>query len=399
MNQLDKDFLNDCIIKYRKGKFTQSQLCERLCSKYTLSRLENGLHCKDSLYHQLLNRLGYTFDDYIESISVFVIMKDTLTQMIEGNRLKISENIIRLENMLSKYTHHIKVKELQFYIQMMRQHYIEETIITISIQDCITLSHYQNDYYLVFMNTICENLLFYNNLKGFIIFMNTYKRDVHHILLDYYLMRYYQCQDRVVESDELFKQYKNKFIENNDHTHYFQYLTIESLSYISSDVNHSISLLKELYTLSKSIALHPFYTTGMHMGFLYLCILNNKHHEAIDIIEEAYLQCDRFFDLFIPYAIFIYLRNNKPLPNQYIKNPVTLMSIDCIQYYNLIQQGAKHSKLVNQLTKKVIRHCSLYGMRAPFTVLVKGEISRTFQISRCHQSVLRLDTLLNEVCK
>lgn len=398
MNEFEKAFLNVCIYKHRKKKYTQQQLSEGICTKYTLSRLENGLLCKDKIYLQLLDRLGFYYEDHPDSLTVYVLIQDTLLQLETHHNDKVIQNILAIETILEAHPNNIFAVELQYYIHLMHIHYIDKQPITLHFNELITLSHFQNDFYIIFMHTICENLVFHYHIKTFIAFIETYKKEIHHVLLDYHVMKSYQIRSYVVDCDAIFKQYKNKFIENNEHIHYFHYATTNALAYIHCDIHYALQLFEHLYKLAKKLTLHPFYRSHMYLGFVYIYTLTQAYDKALIYIEEAYFTCDTFFNSFIPYASFLYLHSEKPMPAEYfIANPSPISSY-CLQYYTM-RKSQQGKVLIDFLSKHLLSYCSYHTIRSPFPTLIRNEIMCIMENGKCYRSALRLDTLLKETCR
>lgn len=250
MIEKEKQILGLCIKKYRKSHFTQEALTNRICSKYTLSRLENGIYCKPIIYHQLLERLGFYYINTMDITYTSLLFKE-MNFAIETNNFDVICKLInKIDEILNKYDKHIFFEEIKQYVSYLKTHYFQKEKIEIIYEDLCLLPHLDKNTRICIMHVFCENIIFYNDsskLSKFIANFSLEKEQ--HILTDFFLMAESQYNADIIKADIILKNYKYLFVEENNYYQSIRFNLVFSLGFIQKNKDTAIQIIEKIKRL------------------------------------------------------------------------------------------------------------------------------------------------------
>ena len=397
MTDNEKRLLGNCIRKYRRSKFTQEELTKGICSKYTLSRLENGIHCKSKIYHELLYKLGYVYHDNFDIVNIQLLFKDIISSILINDITTVFNKIDCVETILNKYKSHIYFTEIKIFLSFLKVHYSNQKI-DFSLKDVEVLAYFDKSIRICTIHVLCENMMYFNdyiNLKPFLRKFDL--RLENHILTDFFLMCDYQYEAQLIKTHAIFKNHSHIFTEENNYFQSIRFHLVYALGYLHKNPDKALVMLDKIKTLKEKSMCTTDYFYIYYFAMIIYCSRKNHWLETYEYALHALENYPSFYAHFLPYIIILSLFLNKEVDARYLVYNNDLLSDACIDLYHMSKTYPHpEKKMLAFINRYLTKYIGKNNSSIPFINVLRKEVIHLVEISFCYRSALVFDALIKK---
>ncbi|NCC54440.1 MAG: XRE family transcriptional regulator [Erysipelotrichia bacterium] len=393
-------YLGKCIQKIRYNKYSQNELSKDICSKYTLSRIENGKMPSDiKIIHKLLTRLHYHYEDVVDLTILSSILKHLLAEMEYNNPKEIIADIHKIEQILKRNKHNILFYDHQILYSYLYTHYIAKQPIIRQAYDTNTLIFHNDAFYTIFVSIISENLLIFGKIKSFNLFFEQLAIKNGNIILDFFYMLYLQIHAQTLEVNDIFNYHKEDLKKDGKTYQLIRYLSVLALGYIEYEPEKAMAHFNKISAVhNKSMRKNHYYFIAI-LGEATIYIHQKDYKKAYTCIDECIMQYPRLILYAIPYIIFLSFRINKKVDDKYLHYGYNELCDACIDYYHFHSNQYTGTKHVQYMIKTFPHLLKEYRINDPFITILRKEELAQVDRGHCYKSGVRFYKKLKENCK
>lgn len=355
MNDVQKVFLIKCIRReIKKRNIMYKDMIENITDKYTISKLFNHHMWDEDLFHKILHRLDLYYDENADLIYCSVLASSLLLHLENNDVLKINTILQQYETLILKHSNHIFFIELNYYISILKDHFIHNKTLSCSLEDISSLTYFSMPFQTAIIHTICENALFHANINAIKSFINNIRLTKPNCMTNYFDMLLLQSEKKNIEANNIYRNYEHQFIENNDHYNLFRFYLLQLQKDIRKHPASCIARLNKLETKIDILQFHSKYNALIYFTYMILYIRENKYEVAYAYANKGMQEYPHAHDLFIPYYILLSIYLNKNINTSLFDT--NAFNHACITLYTLYESNNKKASLkfiINKFPKPV----------------------------------------------
>lgn len=393
-------YLGKCIQKIRYGNYNQNELTEGICSKFTLSRIENGKIPSDiKIIDKLIKRLNYTSKDVVDLTIMQSLLKH-LEAEIEYNHVKeIISDINKMNTLIERNENNILFIDYKILYEYLNTHYIKNEYIHINEFDLNTLDFHNDAFYSVIVSVISENLLMNGFIHEFIQFFETLNRQSGNIILNFFQILYLQYNGQTLKVNDIFNLQKDELIRDMKTYQLIRYYSVQSLCYIEYEPEKALRNFHKILLLHEKCNRKNHYIYITIMGIAIIYINKEDYLSAYLYFVEFIKDYPQLIKYTIPYTIFLSFRINQEVDKIYLEYGYNALCDACIDYYHFHTENKTGTAHVKFLDKSFLKLVSNYRYNDTFITLLRKE--ELYQVSRshCYKTGVRFHKKLKDNCK
>lgn len=393
-------YLGKCIQKIRYEIFSQDELAYGICSKYTLSRLENGKIPTDlTIIMKLVNRLGYYYKDVADLTIINALLRHLIAEIEYCNMDSIIEDIISIEEIIARNHHNILFYDYELLCHYLHAHYIDEKPYTIQTYDLNTLAYLPKPFQIIAISVISENTLLYHDIHSFIQRYQTFPKGNKSIITDFFFMLYLQYNKKTLEVNDIFNYHKEELSKDTKTYQLIRYRSVLALGFIEYEPKKAMRHFQKIALVhQKSNQKNAYYYIAA-AGQAYLYVKSKNYDAAYSCFEECIHQYPKLIRYAAPYMILLSFRLYKKIDTVYLQKGYSDINDACIDYYHFRssdKKGAAHVKYMSNIFPKVVKS---YHINDPLVILLRKEELYQVDRSYCYKSGIRFYRKLKANCK
>lgn len=376
-------YLGKCIQKIRYEQYNQDELADGICSKYTLSRIENGKIPRDiNIVIKLMERLGYHYKDVVDLAILHSLINHIIAQIEYYNIDEIISDINKMNDIITRNKNNILFLDHKILYHYLHSHYIDKIAFTVHEYDLNTLHFHSNSFYTLLVSVISENLLLYQDIHKFIDFFDSLSKKSGNIIIDFFHMLYLQYNGQSLLVNDIFNYHKEELYKDMKTYQLIRYRSVLAIGFIEYEPDKAIRHFDKITSVHKKCNQINNYYFITVLGKIVLYIKEKKLHEAYECIDNCIHEYPQLVHYAIPYIIFLSFRIDKQVDNIYLTYGYNEICDACIAYYQFRSSDITGTEHIRFLSKKFIKLANLYGMNDPFITLLKKE--ELYQVDRGH---------------
>lgn len=393
-------YLGKCIQKIRYGNLKQDELTDGICSKFTLSRIENGKIPSDvKIIDKLINRLNFTVKDVVD----ITIMKSLLKHLqaeIEYNNIKeIISDMNKIKEILDRNANNILFYDYTILYRYLYTHYILNERIQINEYDLNTLDYHFDAFYTVIVSVISENLLINGCIHEFIEFFENLDKQSGNIILDFFLIVYLQYHGQTLKVNDIFNSHKDELNKDMKTYQLIRYFSVQSLCYIEYEPEKALRNFNKILSVHEKYKKKNYYIYITIMGITSIYINKEDYHNAYQCYINFIKDFPQLIKYAIPYTIFLSFRVNEKVDDIYLKHGYSALCDACVDYYHFHNEDKTGTAHVQFLERRFLKLVNNYRFTDPFINLLRKE--ELYQVNRghCYKTGMRFRKKLRDNCK
>lgn len=398
-----KDFyvyLGKCIQKIRYGNLKQDELTEGICSKFTLSRIENGKIPSDvKIIDKLIERLNFTVKDVVD----LTIMKSLLKHLqaeIEYNNIKeIISDINKIKEIIDRNANNILFLDYIILYRYLYTHYVHNERIQINEYDLNTLDYHFDAFYTIIVSIISENLLINGYIHEFIEFYESLHKQSGNIILDFFLMVYLQYHGQTLKVNDIFNSHKDELTQDMKTYQLIRYYSVQSLCYIEYESEKALRNFNKILSVQEKYKKKNHYIYITILGMTSIYINREDYRLSYEYYVKFIKEYPKLIRYAIPYIIFLSFRIDEKVDTIFLKHGYSTLCDTCVDYYHyrsIDKTGTAHVKFLSNKFLKLVSH---YRYTDPFITLLRKEELYQLNRSHCYKTGVRFHKKLKESCK
>lgn len=391
----EKHFIIHCIKKYTNHSLLD--LSEGIISKYTLSKMYHGLLCKEKTYHQLLARLNLYYSEDIDIIKIDILFQHIYNCINNNDQKQILLQILKIEQIIQKHPSHIYFIELNFYLDLLKKHYIEKEEIIIPLTKLNTLPYLHIDIYKCILYVLCENAYYCANFKVLEEIILTFIQNIEDPVFSFFksilLASNYEMNKVLFQ----YRNIKHLFIEENKHFQIFRFKLLIAQSYILKHPKKAKEYLDKIKILSEQIEITNEEISLLHYAYGIIHIYEKKYNDTFDCFTLAYHNTSLTKNVFIPYLyiLSILLKRKTAL---YMYTNKQLLNKESEHLYRLYKQNKKSEMLLYSIHAFPQKICENPYYKALLPIL-KTILIDICEESRQYKKIIAFDYEINKYRK
>lgn len=393
-------YLGKCIQKIRFGNLKQDELTEGICSKFTLSRIENGKIPSDvKIIDNLINRLNFTSKDVVDLTIVKSLLKHLQAEIEYNNVKEIISDINKLKEIIDRNANNILFLDYIILYRYLYTHYLLNERIQINEYDLNTLDYHFDAFYTVIVSVLSENLLINGCIHEFIEFYGSLNKQSGNIILDFFLMVYLQYNGQTLRVNDIFNSHKDELNKDMKTYQLIRYYSVQSFCYIEYESEKALHNFNKILSVQEKYKKKNHYIYIIILGITSICINKEDYHLAYQYYVNFIKEYPQLIMYTIPYIIFLSFRINKKIDDIYLKQGYSTLCDACIAYYHFHSNDKTGTAHVKFLSNKFLKLVSNYRYTDPFITLLRKEELYQVNRSHCYKTGVRFHKKLKESCK
>lgn len=398
MTENEKKLLGRCIKKYRQNNFSQEALAEGICSKYTLSRLENDILCKDAIYHALLEKLGFYYKEDFDIIIVNLIFKDIVSSILVNDIELIISKLNRLDLILSNYNNQIYFTEMKLFLSYLKMHFLDKDKIIFNDNDLIPLSAHNPLIRICVKHVLCENMYLYGDMTRLVEYIIKFQlKEENHILTDFFIMVYHQYNGLMMNAHSIFKNYSHIFVEENNYYQSIRFHLVYSFNFIHKNPEYAISMSNKVKKLIEKSNCNCQYFYLYYFNMVVIYSRQNDIKRTYDYAIEAITKYPKHKVQFLPYVIILSLLLHHRVKNEHLTLTNNKLCDTCIELYQLsVSEEEPEKKMLVFINRNLPKAIGKNNISLPIINLLRKEVIYLVEKSFCYRSALTFDTLIKK---
>lgn len=393
-------YLGKCIQKIRYGNLKQEELTEGICSKYTLSRIENGKIPSDvKIIDKLIDRLNYTVKDVVDLTIMNSLLKHLQAEIEYNNIKEIISDINKIKEIIDRNANNILFLDHIILYRYLYTHYIHNKPIHINEYDLNTIDYHFDAFFTVMVSVISENLLINGRIHEFVQFYENLHKQNGDIILDFLQMVYLQYNGQTLKVNDIFNSHKDELTQDMKTYQLIRYYSVQSLCYVEYEPEKALCCFNKILSLQEKYNKKNHYMYIIIMGITFIYINKEDYQTAYQYYIDFIKEYPRLINYAIPYIIFLSFRVNLKVDEIYLKYGYSSLCDACIDYYHFHRQDKTGTAHVQFLERKFLKLVRNYRYTNPFITLLRKEELYQVNRSHCYKTGVRFHRKLKENCK
>ena len=394
-------YLGKCIQKIRiKSHLTQEELCQGICSKYTLSRIENNTITPNTKHiDELLSRLGYHHKDCVD----LVIRKSIFTHLEQIIDYYHYEDILfqmeRMKTILERNQDNVLFYDDRLLYHYMETHYSKKQKILITPYELNTLSFLSPTHYHILIHVLSENLIFYSTLNEFVAFYHTLPYQQGSLMLDYYYCIYLQYHSQILEVDNIYKRNVDELRNTGKQLLLLHYQSIYAIGHIKYEPYLVSSLFMEIHHFYRTNGIEDPYHLLFAFARSLFHIRKEEYEIAFHILNTDAIQYPVYISSILHYLIFLALISDNCIKDELLTDFDNPFLKECIAYYHYRRNGNSYRRCIHYMKLHFPPYLIPFDYNSIFITLVRLEIHYLQSHSKCYKSTTELYYRIKESCK
>ncbi|MDD3049012.1 MAG: hypothetical protein PHQ89_03440 [Bacilli bacterium] len=393
-------YLAKCIQKSRYGNFKQDELVAGICSKYTLSRIENGkAPANKKIIRALIDRLGYYYKDVVDLTIIHTLCKH-LIAVIEYNNIKeIISDIKKMEKILLRNERNILFLDYNLLYYYLKSHYIDHTLIHLNKYDLNTLTNHDDIFNTIILSVIAENMLHNGKLHEFICIYEGLPIKKGNIILDFFQMLYLQYNGQSLKVNDLFNYHKEEIKKDMKTYQLIRYRSVLALGYVEYEPDKAMRQFEKITSVYQKYNCNNNYIFIAILGKVSIFIKNKDYKASFTCLDEFIKELPFLAIYAIPYIIFLSFRIDAQVDNLYLQHGYSELCDASIKYYYFRSSTLSGVEHVHYLSKHFPHLLKNYCINDPFITILRKEELYQVDRSHCYKTGVRFLKKLKDNCK
>ncbi len=372
MQNLDKKFIGICVTNTRKKmNMTQEEFVQDTCSYFTLSRIERGIFNNSFALVEMLNLYDLEVNHLFDYDSLEILYKELLNEILYDDSDKIIAKIHSIIDLCKQYPNHIIMQQYLLYAYQLKVHYIDKELIELSEENTSLLPWFSTNVYLVHFHIIIENrLLFGRVLSGIDFFEKYFRRNVTHVLTDFYTCFYSQLHSKYLKVHNIYLRNK-QILEENSYTKLaMKFEIIHAFAFSGYEIKKGTQLLLDLQKRTDS----PLYNGLIYFGLGYNYIIQHKFEDALEIFITFQKHSPAHVLVCTPYIALLSCLLEKEMDSKLLVQSHSAFVNNFIKLYELNATTRQYARITTFIVNKILPTCQIFSDRNALIILLNSYV-------------------------